>query len=205
MELTVFFIGLGLITGLPVALAQLYGNALVKITAVLFEQISRGLPALVILLLFYFGLSPLGVPVLLSATLAMGFRTAGYQSQIFRQALQSVDPGQELAARAIGMTRSQTIRCVILPQALRLAIPAWSNESVNTIKDTSYVFVVGIVELMRQARYVVARTFGNSLLVYSFVALVYFALVYSSNLLLGVLMRRLQVPGLGTGGREMRL
>jgi polar amino acid transport system permease protein len=203
LELTFIFLGVGVAVGVPVALAQIYGNRFARISASIFEQIFRGLPALVLLFLFYFGLSDLNVSPLIAATLAMGLRSAAYQSQIFRGAFQSIETGQELAARSIGMSRYKAIRYIVLPQAIRLAIPPWSNEFTNIIKDTSYVFVVGIVELMRQGRYIVAREFGDALLVYSFIALIYFFLTYAGNHLLGRLARRLTIPGETAGESAM--
>jgi polar amino acid transport system permease protein len=203
VELMFIFLAVGVAVGVPVALAQIYGNRVAKIMALIFEQIFRGLPALVLLFLFYFGLSDLNVSPLIAATLAMGLRSAAYQSQIFRGAIQSIEAGQELAARSIGMSRYKAIRYIVIPQAMRLAVPPWSNEFTNMIKDTSYVFVVGIVELMRQGRYIVAREFGDALLVYSVIALIYFLLTYAGNHLLERLAHRLAIPGVTAGDSAM--
>jgi polar amino acid transport system permease protein len=203
LELTFIFLGVGVAVGVPVALAQIYGNRVVRVLASIFEQIFRGLPALVLLFLFYFGLTGINMSPLIAATLAMGLRSAAYQSQIFRGAIQSIDAGQELAARSIGMSRYKSIRYIVLPQAVKIAIPPWSNEFTNMVKDTSYVFVVGIVELMRQGRYIVAREFGDALLVYSVIALIYFFLNYAGNHLLGRLARKLAIPGEMAGESAM--
>jgi polar amino acid transport system permease protein len=203
VELMFIFLAVGVAVGVPVALAQIYGNRVARIMALIFEQIFRGLPALVLLFLFYFGLSDLNVSPLIAATLAMGLRSAAYQSQIFRGAIQSIEAGQELAARSIGMSRYKAIRYIVIPQAMRLAVPPWSNEFTNMIKDTSYVFVVGIVELMRQGRYIVAREFGDALLVYSVIALIYFLLTYAGNHLLERLAHRLAIPGVTAGDSAM--
>ncbi len=195
VKLTVLFLGVGMAVGIPVALVQTYGNRPARMCAAIFDQVFRGLPALVLLFLFYFGLAGINVSPLVAATLAMGLRSAAYQSQIFRGAIQSIEAGQELAARSIGMSRSEAVLHIVLPQAARLAIPPWSNEFTNMIKDTSYVFVVGIVELMRQGRYIVAREFGDALLVYSFIALIYFLLTYAGNFVLERFARALVIPG----------
>lgn len=204
VKLCFIFLLVGIAVGLPASLMQVYGNRAARISASMLEQTFRGLPALVILFLFYFGLSEFNVSPLMAATLAMGLRSAAYQSQIFRGAVQSIESGQMVAARAIGMSRFKAIRCVIIPQALRLAIPPWSNEYANVMKDTSFVFVVGIVELMRQGRYVVARSFGNALLVYCVIAVIYFVLTYFGTHLLGRLAKRLAIPGHSTGGAAMK-
>lgn len=203
MQLCVIFLAVGIVVAIPVSLMQIYGNRASQIIASIFEQVFRGLPALVLLFLFYFGLSELNVSPLVAATLAMGLRSAAYQSQIFRGAIQSIDSGQMVAARAIGMSQLTAIRCIMLPQAIRLSIPPWSNEYANVIKDTSFVFVVGIVELMRQGRYVVAGSFGNALLVYSVIAIIYFILTYFGTYLLGRLANKLAIPGHAVGGAAM--
>ena len=204
VKLCVLFLFVGIMVGMPVSVMQVYGNRAMRTMASIFEQFFRGLPALVLLFLFYFGLSAYNVPPLIAATLAMGLRSAAYQSQIFRGAIQSIESGQMVAARAIGMSRFKAIRAIIIPQAIRLAIPPWSNEYANVMKDTSYVFVVGIVELMRQGRYVVARSFGNALLVYIAIAIIYFLLTYFGTYLLGRLAKHLTIPGHSTGGAAMK-
>ncbi len=79
--------------------------------------------------------------------------------EIFRGAVLSVGEGQEMASRAIGMSRIQSIRYIILPQALRLAIPPWSNEAATVVKDSSLVYALGVAEVLRRAQFVGARTF----------------------------------------------
>jgi len=157
----------------------------------------RSIPALVLLFLFYFGASSLNLSLspFVSALLAMGFRSAAYQSQIFRGAIKSVDVGQMQAARSIGMSKFKAIRYIILPQALRISIPGWSNEYACVLKDTSLVYALGITELMRQGRYIVARTFGNAILVYVICALIYFIIVHFGVKLLDFLEEKYKIPG----------
>jgi len=198
IELTGGFLGLGLIVGIPLAFGQVYGNRLITTTILSpFVKVFRAVPALVLLFLFFFGSAFFGIEMsaFTAAILAIGFRSAAYQSQIFRGAIQSIGVGQMMAARAIGMSRLKAIRYIILPQALRLSIPPWTNEYAGVLKDTSLAYAVGVTELMRQGRYIVARTFGNALLVYSVCAVIYFILVYSGNKLLALLEERYKIPG----------
>ena len=195
IKLSFMFLGVGTTVGIIVALTQTYGNSTSRFFALIYEQVFRGVPALVLLLLFYFGLSDYGVSSIVAAVLALGLRSAAFQSQVFRGAIQAIDEGQNLAARSIGMSHLQSIFYIILPQAFRVAIPPYSNEVIASVKDTSFVFVVGIIELMRQGRYIVARTFGNSLLIYSTIAVIYFLLFCIFTALLHLLARRLAIPG----------
>jgi polar amino acid transport system permease protein len=93
------------------------------------------------------------------------------------------------------MTKLKAIRYIILPQALRISIPSWSNEYASVLKDTSLVYALGITELMRQGRYIVARTFGNAILVYVICALIYFVIVHLGVKLLDFLEDKYKIPG----------
>lgn len=198
IELALAFLGLGFMVGIPLAVGQVYGNKLVKNIVVLpIVEFFRSIPALVLLFLFYFGASflQLNFSPFIAALLAMGFRSAAYQSQIFRGAIKSIDVGQMQAARSLGMTKIKAIRYIILPQALRLSIPSWSNEYASVLKDTSLVYALGITELMRQGRYIVARTFGNAILVYIICALIYFVIVHLGVKFLNFLEQKYKIPG----------
>jgi len=198
IELALAFLGLGFVVGIPLAVGEVYGNKFVKNLAVLpIVEFFRSIPALVLLFLFYFGAGSLNLNFspFIAALLAMGFRSAAYQSQIFRGAIKSIDAGQMQAARSLGMTKLKAIRYIILPQALRISIPSWSNEYASVLKDTSLVYALGITELMRQGRYIVARTFGNAILVYVICALIYFVIVHLGVKLLDFLEEKYKIPG----------
>src|SRR5699024_5025269 len=99
------------------------------------------------------------------------------------------------AARAMGMSKLQAIRFVMLPQALRHTIGPWTNEFSAEIKDTSLAYVIGVVELTRQARYIISNTGGNILLVFAVVAFLYFIINKIGNGALYRLEARLAIPG----------
>ncbi|MGC9041768.1 MAG: ABC transporter permease subunit, partial [Roseiflexus sp.] len=110
-------------------------------------------------------------------------------TEIFRGALQAVQPGQMIAARAIGMSRLQAIQSVVLPQALRLALPAWGNEATLVLKDSTLVFAVGVPEILRRAQQVSARTF-EPFLAFGVALLLYLALTLITTQALQWLERR---------------
>lgn len=188
----------GLVLGLGLALVQAYAPAPLALMATFLERTLRGIPAIVLLLVVYY--FPWNPPALLVAIAALGLCSSGYQSQIFRTALRSVGPGQVEAARALGLTSGQIFLHVVFPQALRLSVPSWANEFSAQLKETSLVYIVGVAEILRHARHIVAYTFGHSLLVYGITALIYFALTRTGNFLLGRLERRVAIPGLGKPG-----
>ena len=202
IEITVVCIGIGFVLGLLLALARVYGKKPLYIIASAYVQFFRGTPLLVQLFLVYFGLPNWGIKLspLLSGILALGLNTAAYQAEYFRGAIQSVKRGQFMAARALGMTRPQAIRYVILPQALRIVIPSWSNELILMLKYTSIVYMVTVLDLMGEGYRIAARNF-RYFEVFLVVALFYLALVFIVTQLLRLLERKVRIPGLGAGAR----
>lgn len=198
INLTFYFLAIGFLLGIVLAFGWVYGPAyLRKFFITPFERFFRAIPELVLLFLFYFGSSyfHINISAFLAAIVAMGLRSAAYQAQIFRGAIQSIGEDQMKAARSLGMNTVQAIRYVIFPQALRLSIPSWANEYAVVLKDSSLAYAVGVTELLRQGRYIVARTFGNALLVYTVCALIYFILVFLGNQLLKFLEEKYKIPG----------
>jgi len=193
VEVLLGVMGLGLLLGLGAAMLQVYGPPPVPFLVTIVERILRGIPPIVLLLLIFY--LPWNLPPLLVAILGLGLCSAAYQSQIFRTAFLSVAVEEIEAARALGMSGPQSLFHVVLPQAVRRALGPWSNELASEIKDTSLAYIVGVVEILRQARYVISYTYGNSLLVFGFCALIYFLLTRLGNSLLFRLERRLWVPG----------
>jgi polar amino acid transport system permease protein len=196
LELLIAFMSLGFVIGIVLSVTEVYGNRWSSMLAVMIERFFRGVPAVVLLFLFYYGLSDIyNVSSFTAATLALGFRTAAYQSQIFKGAIQAVGSGQMEAARAIGMSKFQAIWSIIFPQALRFGIGPWSNEFASELKDTSLAYTIGVVELLRRAKYIVSYTYGNALIVYGFCAILYLILVRSGNTILYRIESKLQMPG----------
>lgn len=203
IELLLIFISLGFFVGIILAVTQVYGNKLSSLLAIMIERFFRGIPAVVLLFLFYYGLSSIyNISSFVAAVLALGFRTAAYQSQIFKGAIQSISVGQMEGARSLGMTKLQAISYIILPQVMRHTIGPWSNEFASELKDTSLAYTIGIVELLRRGKYIVSYTYGNALLVFGICALMYLILVRIGNWMLYHLESRLSVPGFETRGRE---
>jgi polar amino acid transport system permease protein len=196
IELLFAFMILGFIIGIVLSVTEVYGNRWSSMLAVVVERFFRGVPAVVLLFLFFYGFSDIyNISSFAAATLALGFRTGAYQSQIFKGAIQAVGPGQMEAARSIGMGKIQAIWSIIFPQALRFAIGPWSNEFASELKDTSLAYTIGVVELLRRAKYIVSYTYGNALIVYGFCAIFYLILVRLGNMVLYRLESKLKMPG----------
>lgn len=187
----------GLALGVTMAVGQVYGNGLARGAVGLYVWFFRGMPILALLFLFYFGLFSLmgfNIDALTAVILVLGMTTAAYQSQIFRGAIQSLPVGQMKAARALGMSDFMAIRTIILPQALRLSIPGWSNEYSIILKDSALAFVLGTSEIMARTHFVASRTYQH-LPLYLTAGLLYFLLTWMGVRALRALERRTRIPG----------
>lgn len=152
---------LGLTLGFGVAMARLSRVALLRGVAGVYVSFIRGTPLLVQIFVIYYGLPSLGLtfsPVV-GGVLALTLNVAAYLSETLRSAIQAVPPGQREAALSLGLDARQTLWLVIMPQAARVALPSLGNSLISLVKDTSLVSVITVVELMRSAQLVVARTF----------------------------------------------
>ncbi|MFZ5878102.1 MAG: amino acid ABC transporter permease [Chloroflexota bacterium] len=193
----------GFVLGLLTALARTYGNKFWRGLAVGYIELFRGTPLLVQLFLIYYGLPGLGITLSreLSAFLALGLNSGAYQAEYLRGSLLAIGQGQMMAGRAIGLSRWKTIWHIILPQALRLAIPAWSNEPVSLLKSTAVVFLIAVPELMAKAKAIAAKTY-DPIASYLAVAIVYLAMVYLLDLVLRWVETSTRIPGFEMEGRK---
>ena len=201
--LTIQGLAAGFVLGVFAALARTYGNKFWKGFAVGYIELIRGTPLLVQLFLIYYGLPSLGITLSreLSAFLAMALNSGAYQAEYLRGSILAVGDGQMMAGRSIGLSKWKTIWYVILPQALRLAIPAWSNEPVSLLKSTAVVFLIAIPEVMSRAKSIATRTY-NPIGAYLAAAVMYLAAVYILIMLLNWLERASRLPGFDTEGKK---
>jgi polar amino acid transport system permease protein len=179
LELTAVAMAIGIVLGVVLALMRLSPNPLVTSAAWLYVWIFRGTPVLVQIIFWSFvaALYPkinLGIPFgpdfvhgdanklitpFVAAILALGLNEGAYMSEIVRAGLLSVDEGQTQAAHALGMTPMQTMRRIVLPQAMRVIIPPTGNESISMLKLTSLVSVIAYTELLYSAQLIYSRTY----------------------------------------------
>jgi polar amino acid transport system permease protein len=185
----------GLVLGLLLALVHTYGGKLLSRIAAAYSLLMRGVPPIVLLFILYFILSGklINLSPFWAGSLSLGIVSSAYQMEILRGALLAVGGGQMVAARAIGMSRLQSIQYIILPQALRLAIPPWSNEASIVLKDSSLVYALGVPEILRRAQQLSATT-QQPFLAYGIAALIYFVLVFATNRALDYLSERTKLP-----------
>ncbi len=197
LELAIVALAIGLLVGLPAALARVYGGRWLRLAAVAYIEIFRGTPLVVQLFVVYYGLPDLGITFsrMAAAFVTLGLNSGAYQAEYFRGAIQAVGSGQMTAARALGMTQWQAIRYIVLPQAIKLALPAWSNEAVSMIKYTAVVFLIAVPDLMGKAKILGGRYF-NYIELYAIAAVIYILLVFVATRLVRFIERRMVTPGL---------
>lgn len=185
---------MGLLLGLVFALLHVYGDKWVSRIAAIYSTMLRGVPPVVLLFILYFIISgSINLTPFWAGSISLGVISSAYQLEILRGAIQSVGSGQMMAARAIGMSRFEAIRYIVLPQALRLAIPPWSNEAAIVLKDSSLVYALGVPEVLRRAQQLSATT-QQPFLAFGAATVIYFALVFVTNRLLEALERRTRIP-----------
>ncbi|MHA1914667.1 MAG: amino acid ABC transporter permease [Promethearchaeota archaeon] len=206
LVLTALGLGLGFLIGIALAIMSVYGGIELGWLATGYEKLFRGIPILVLIYIFAWGMPWLfgylessTDRALASVVLALSLRSGAYQSQIFRGSILSVNPEQTDAALALGMNRLQTFRHIIMPQALRLAVPGWSNEYSIVIKDSSFAIDVGIFEMTKAANQLTVN-FPQLLTITMVVAaILYFLFTFPITRILGERQAR-KLKELGMGG-----
>jgi len=192
----------GLVLGVCIAVGIVYGPRPVRYLLNLYLWIFRGVPVLVLLFLFYFGLFTfleLNFSAFTSVAIVLGLTTAAYQGNIFKGAILSLPQGQFRAASSLGMSDAQAIKNIVLPQILRISIPAWSNEYSIILKDSALAFVIGAPEIMARTQFVASRTYQH-LPLYITAGIIYFVLTWIGVRLLLQLEKRVRIPGYSDHG-----
>jgi len=187
VSVTAVALAAGLIIGLVLGMTRLSKRKWVSLPALCYVEIFRNTPALVQLMWVYYALPVLtGIELnaVVSCTVALSLNISAYLGEIFRGGIQSIDRGQVEASRSLGMSYGQTMRKIVLPQAIRRMIPPFVNETVALIKYSSLVSILGVADLTYQANVLSTTTF-RPMEIFSFIAIVYLvicaALSYSAQ------------------------
>jgi polar amino acid transport system permease protein len=177
---------LGLMTGL----GRLSSNRVLRTIASLYVEVVRGIPLLVQLFYIYYALGRfVQVPDMMAAVLALSVCYGAYMGEVYRAGIESIDQGQAEAARSLGLSRTQAMWLVILPQAWRRILPPLGNECIALLKDTSLVSILAVADLLRRGREFASETFAY-FETYTMIALIYLLI----TLLLSNLIGRLEAP-----------
>ena len=197
LELTILSLTIGGALGIFLALGRVFGNKLIYSVTTTIVEVIRGTPLLVQLFILYYGLSDIGIMLspFTAAVIAFSINTSAYQGEYLRGALLSVDNSQMMAARSIGMSKAKAIRYILLPQALRIVIPPWTNEAILMLKFTLIAFMVTVPELMATGRLIATRNF-RYLELFTIIAIIYLVSVLIFSYLFDRLERKVSIPGL---------
>lgn len=189
--LTVIGVFFGTLLGTLLALMKQAKNRVIKAIAVVYIQYFRGTPLLVQVFMIYFGtqLLHLNVSAFMSAALALALNSGAYVSEVIRSGIESVALGQTEAARSLGLSNRQTMRLVVLPQAIKTILPALGNEFISLLKESAVVSVIGVGELMFQTSVVQGSSF-KPFLPLVIASLIYFTLTLVLSSLLKIFDRR---------------
>jgi polar amino acid transport system substrate-binding protein len=137
--------------GLALALSRLYGGRPARFVSQAYVELWRGTPVLLQLYILYYGIAPIvHLNALSAAILGLGLNYGAYEAEVHRAAIQAIPIGQSEAAAALGLSRWQSLRLVLLPQAFKTALPAMTNDLIALLKDSSLVSVITVVELTKQ-------------------------------------------------------
>lgn len=192
-QVTVMSIVLSMIIGLIAGLGRLSRNPIVNGIASLYVEIIRGIPLLVQLFYIYYALGRVvNLPAITCAVIAMSICYGAYIAEIIRAGIESVPKGQTEAARSLGMTPFQTMRYVILPQAIKTILPPVGNECVALLKDSSLVSILAVSDLLRRGREFASQGF-EYFETYTLVALFYLIITLILSKLVGIMEDRLHV------------
>lgn len=202
LEIAVFGLIIGIVIGTLIAVVKVipsnnWFNKILKTLADIYVGLFRGTPMVVQLLIGYFVLFPaLGIKGItnlnvISAIVIFGMNSGAYVSEIMRSGIQSVDPGQLEAARALGLPFGTSMLKVVIPQAIKNILPTLGNEFISLVKETSVVSFIAVVDLTKAFKQIGDANYSY-MVPYLMLALVYLVLVYLITLLVKLLERRMK-------------
>jgi His/Glu/Gln/Arg/opine family amino acid ABC transporter permease subunit len=183
---------IGLTLGTLLALMQTSSHAILRFFVSCYVIIIRGTPMLIQILCAFYVLPQLGLKLdtLTTAIIAIGLNSAAYISQIIKAGISSVATGQIEAAKTLGLSKKDIIRFIVLPQALRIALPALGNEFVTLVKDSALASVIGVAELSKQGRLIISKTY-DAITIFFAIALLYLIITTTISLIVAYLEKRM--------------
>jgi polar amino acid transport system permease protein len=187
--------------GLTFGIARLSPNRIIRRLAGVYVNTLRGIPLLVLIFFFYFGLGKIvNLDRFVAGVLAVGVCYGAYLAEIFRSGIQAIDYGQHEAAMSLGMTRWQTLRYIILPQSVRIVVPPAANEFIACLKDSSLVSIIGLRELTRAGREYASQYFLD-FQTWLMVGIIYLIMTLTLTRLVRWLEKKVAVHGYGVEKR----
>ncbi len=182
--LSITSMAVAILTGLFLCLGKLYGTKPVRAFCNIYIEFFRGTPLLIQLYIIYYGLPNIGITLnpITAAIIGLGLNYASYEAELYRAGIMAIPKGQMEAALSLGMTKKMALRRIILPQAIKIAIPGVTNDFIALFKDTSLVSVIAMVELTKTYTIIAANTLKYFELGV-IVAFLYFGMSYPLSIL----------------------
>lgn len=179
--LTLISFVLALIVGVIFGLFSVSPIKALRVLSTIYVDLIRGIPLMVLAFFIYFGLPGVlgfNIPVFIAGIITLTLNASAYISEIVRGGIKAVPVGQMEASRSLGLSYNRTMQKIILPQAIRIMIPSFINQFVISLKDTTILSAIGLIELLQTGKIIVARTL-QSTMVYFVIALIYLILITS--------------------------
>lgn len=194
-EVTLMSIACAVVLGLLTGLGRISRIAIINRVATIYVEVVRGIPLLVQIFYIYYALGKfIQVPDIFAAVIAMTVCYGAYLGEIFRAGIQSINKGQMEAAIALGLTRGQALRRIILPQTLKVVLPPLGNEFIALLKDSSLVSILAVSDLLRRGREYASKTF-DYFEAFTVVALVYLVMTLFFSRLVALMEERMNRRG----------
>jgi len=186
LELTFFSIILGSIIGIIICLMKLSKNPLLKYPAIAFIEVFQDLPLLILLIWLFYALPPLfgvSISAFSTALIGLSLNLGAFSAEIFRAGIISIPKGQTESSTALGLTKYQTMKDIILPQAKKVIIPPLTGRYIETIKLTSLASIIAVDELLHSGQNLISVSY-RPLEVYTVIAILYLAIIVPLTLVL---------------------
>ncbi|MCI0129935.1 MULTISPECIES: amino acid ABC transporter substrate-binding protein/permease [unclassified Vagococcus] len=192
IKLTLISFILALIIGIIIGLFSVSPSKALRIIATIYVDIIRGIPLMVLAFFIYFGMPGIlgfNIPVFLAGIITLTLNSSAYLSEIVRGGINAVPVGQMEASRSLGLSYHRAMQKIILPQAIKIMIPSFVNQFVISLKDTTILSAIGLIELLQAGKIIVARNL-QSTMVYFTIALIYLILITALTKLAKVLEKK---------------
>jgi polar amino acid transport system permease protein len=196
ITITTLSFSLGFLISSILTLTRFFGGGIVSIPIKIYIDVFRGTPLLVQLLLIYFGFPSIGINLdaFTASVITIGLNSGAYQAEIMRTAIKGIPEDQVMVAKALGLKDRHIYLHIVMPQALRNAVPGLVNEFVMLLKESSLASVIGLAELTRIGEYMMSATF-RALEAFTIVALIYLLLSYTFYFTSRRIEKRFAIPG----------
>jgi polar amino acid transport system permease protein len=198
VALTLWSFGIAIVIGLTVCFCRISRAPVISQAATVYIEVIRGTPLLLQLFYIYYALPDAGIrlPAFQAGVAGLSMNFGAYLAELFRAGIQSIDFGQREAGRSLGLTAPQSMRYVVLPQAIRVIFPALGNYALVLVKESSLVAVLSVRELMRAGELLASSTF-QTMKIFTLVGAIYLVMSYALSLTFRGVEKKLRLPGLG--------